>query len=161
MKTVRGTLTGPHGEKFAMRLEQPARQTFGRQFMVVFPEILQGIARDPAAPSQTLGVLSLLWTRLSAERWGLIRQAELAEEMGVSQPTVSNAMKYLVGKGLLQKRGSTVRQEWLLAPEAGWKGTPGAYHKAREIQAKGEAKVVPFAGHRARDDDEQGSDYDA
>ena len=99
--------------------------------MVVFPEILQGIARDPAAPSQALGVLSLLWTRLSAERWGLIRQAELAEEMGVSQPTVSNAMKYLVAIGLLQKRGATVRQEWLLAPEAGWKGTPGAFHKAR------------------------------
>lgn len=160
MKRVIGRLTGSNGETYAMRLEQPARQTFGRQFMVVFPEILQGIARDPAAPSQALGVLTLLWTRLSAERWSLIRQADIAEEMGTSRATVSTAMTYLVSKGLLQKRGATVRQEWLLAPEAGWKGTPGAFHKARDVQAKGEAKIVPFAGFRAQDDDEP-TDFDA
>lgn len=161
MKRVIGRLMGPGGETYAMRLEQPARQTFGRQFMVVFPEILAGIARDPAAPSQTLGVLTLLWGRLSAERWGQVRQADIAEEMSTSRATVSTAMNYLVERGLLQKRGATVRQEWLLAPEAGWKGTPGAYHKAREIQAKGEAKVVPFAGHRARDDEDDGQTFDA
>ena len=143
-----------------MRLEQPARQTFGRQFMVVFPEILRGIACDPAAPSQTLGVLTCLWGRLSAEHWKLIRQAEIAQEMSTSRATVSTAMNYLVSKGLLQKRGATARVEWLLAPEAGWKGTPGAFHKARDVQAKGAAKILPFAGFRAQDKDvDAGADH--
>ena len=151
MARSRIVLAAPNGELWQGMTEHRKSESFGRQFMVVFPDVLAQVASDRTAPNNTVAVLVMLWSRLSPDRWGLISQREVAEAMGVSDASVSRAMSALVAHGLIEKRGAGPRTEWRLVPEAGWKGGAGAYQKAirergRAAAAKSPAPTIQAEG---------------
>lgn len=151
-------LTTETGEVYRMTQERQPGSSFGRAFMVVFKDVAASLARDQDAPGDALRVL--FWGMggaLHHEQWRALRQAEVGGELGISGATVSRCLSYLLGVGLVERRGAGPRQEWRLSPEGSWVGAPGGWHKRRREAARPQLRVVgkPVQIERAGDADEQ------
>lgn len=108
--------------------------------MVVFPDIMLKLGRDPECTPHAFPVLFELSEELSAEQWRYIRQDDIAARLGISKATVSLAMRDLVRHGLLERQGGGARVCWRLVPESGWRGTAAAFHATKS--RRGDNKVV-------------------
>ena len=135
------TLVGPDGGKWVRTDETIPAGSYGRPFMTVFAESLLPLAKDRQAPGASMAVLVWCWANLSHETWRQVRQAGIADELGVSQASVGAALAALLRHGQLERRGAGPRQEWRLTPEASWRGTVGQYHRRRRADARG-LKVI-------------------
>lgn len=126
-----------------MTQERQPGSSFGRPFMVVFKDVAGSLARDQEAPGDALRVL--FWAMggaLHHEQWRALRQTEVGGELGISGASVSRSLAYLLGRGLLERRGAGPRQEWRISPEGSWIGTPGQWHKRRREGARPQLRVV-------------------
>lgn len=128
------------GEIYKMTWQKPRTCTYGRQFMIIFPDVLYAIAIDAGAPQQSLKVLIWCWARLGFERFTQIRQVQAGVELSLSASTISNCLRYLRARNLIERRGLGCRQEWRLSPEAAWKGTAFSYQRACRDRKNGDEK---------------------
>lgn len=131
MARVRGKLTDPSGKTWHMVSEAETVKTYGRQFVVFFPETMMELARDRSTSSACFPVLTWAMQALSFERWMMLSQATVGEELGFGQSSIGRALSELEARGFLERRGSGPRQEWRLTPKGAWKGTAAAYQKER------------------------------
>ena len=143
IRTV-STLTDGAGRRWVMSTQDRQQPSFERPFMVVFQDAALMIAKDGDAPGPCARVYLWALTALSHETWRALRQVEIAGELDVSVSSVSQSLAHLATRGLLERRGSGPRQEWRLSPDGSWRGTAGAYHKARRDRAtaKPQLRVV-------------------
>lgn len=137
------SLTGPNGETFKMVSRHGEQAQFGRRFMVVFPDIMLKLGRDPECTPHAFPVLFELCEQLNAETWRYIRQDDVADNLSISTGTVSRAMKDLVRHGLLERQGGGARVCWRLVPESGWRGSAAAFHGVKARRADNKVVRLP------------------
>lgn len=145
-------LIGPDGDRWVRTDETAPAGSYGKPFMTVFAQALMPLAKDRDAPGGTMPVLVWAWENLSHETWRHLRQAGIAEELGLSPASVSAALGKLLEHRMLERRGAGPRQEWRLTPEASWRGTAGAYQKRRRMESRG---LTVVDGDRAPRDSRQ------
>jgi hypothetical protein len=131
-----------------MATETRVEATYGRQFVVVFPDSMLEIARDRTASSACMPVLAWGLANMGFERWTMLAQERVGDELGFGQATVGKALRDLLERGFLERRGSGPRQEWRLTPKAAWMGTASSYQKARRTRLA----VVPAVAGPANDE---------
>jgi DNA-binding transcriptional ArsR family regulator len=134
------SLFAPDGERYTMTQQRRPEQSFGRRYVVVFPDAMSRLSADPKG-FPALRVLIWAWGGLSFEVWRSIRQVEVAAQLGVSQSTVTAGLKRLLELGFVERRGAGPRQEWLLTEAGGWRGTAARYQMRRRERSAG-LKVV-------------------
>ncbi|MEL7274138.1 MAG: hypothetical protein AAGK33_11950 [Pseudomonadota bacterium] len=110
---------------------------------------------------------ALVWCfhNLSFDRFNLIDTKAMAEELGVSRPTISRCLNDLRDREFLERQGSGPRQTWKLTPEGGWRGTPTSFHKSERVRAEAKKrKLTVIEGDKETTDalmvalEEQGDD---
>lgn len=131
--------------------------------MTLFADALMPLAMDRSAPSASFPVLTWCFAHLSHETWRSIRQEDIADVLGVSRPSVSQALAKLLEKGLVERKGAGPRQEWRLTPAASWRGTAGAYQKRLRNGGRVKLRLVDSSGLGGLDEqagNERGGDLD-
>jgi len=94
-----------------------------------------------------LAVLWMLVAKLDFENHLLLNQAELGRELGMHRQSVQQAIKKLMGLGILLE-GPKVGQSrsYRLNPEFGWKGSAKNHQKALDDQRKKRMKAARITG---------------
>jgi DNA-binding transcriptional ArsR family regulator len=147
---IKASLTDATGNRWMMTAERRPEASYGRRFMVIFPEALRALYQDADAPGCAGRLLFWCFDNLSFEQWRTLRQVEVASAMGLAQTSISAGLRYLTERGLIEKRGAGPRQEWRVTTEGGWRGTAGQYQKARRAAAdpaKPHLRVVGKPAH--------------
>lgn len=137
-----------------MATERRPEASYGRPFMTIFPDALLELA-DVKRPRAVLPVLLWCWKFLDHRNFKVIRQADIAVQIGTSGASVSEALAHLVQAGQIERTGSGPRQAWRLTTETSWKGTAGSYQQARRDSAKaGPFRVIEGGAEAPRGEDE-------
>jgi hypothetical protein len=126
------------------------RQTYGRDFMTVFPDALRGLARDRNAGPTALRVLIWAWNNLDWEKFGLITQEDVAAELCMSSAAVRKGLRRLLAEGILERQGKGARQQWRVTQEASWFGGAERYNKVLVERATEPEAAAILAAGRAR-----------
>jgi biotin operon repressor len=94
-----------------------------------------------------LAVLFMLLARLDFENALLVNQAELGRKLGMHRQSVQQAIKKLMGVGVLLE-GPKIGQNrsYKLNPEFGWKGSATNHKKTLEKQRKERMKAARITG---------------
>ena len=94
-----------------------------------------------------LAVLFMLFSKLDFENYLLINQAELGRELGMHRQSVQQAIKKLMGMGVLlegPKKGQN--RFYQLNPEFGWKGSAKNHVDALEEHRKKRMEAAKITG---------------
>lgn len=147
------TLVDETGSFYRMTTERRPEASYGRPFMTIFPEALLQLA-DVKKPRAVLPVLVWCWKFLDHRNFRVIRQADIAAQIGTSVASVSEALAHLLQAGQIERTGSGPRQAWRLTTESSWKGTAGSYQQARRESAKAGPFRVIEGGSAAPEDED-------
>lgn len=145
------SLTDPKGESWRISPRAKKKGSFEVKFVQLFPETTIELAADPQVTGAAFRVYFWAQKELSHRKWMPVDQSIIANDLHISRPSASLALKILAEKGYLERKGSQVRTMWRITPKGSWFGTAGAYQaelRKREAAQKGFDIV-------ANDDDEQ------
>lgn len=126
---VRRTLAAVDGTALYRLTEEhrTATASYGRLFVTLFAidaaELLKHV-RDPTA----LRLWTMLPTMLNAHDWRRLDQRVLAQELAVSQPSISRGLGVLLTVGAIEREGRGPGVRYRMSPRLMWRGTVGAYH---------------------------------
>ena len=108
---------------------------FTQDYMIMFLQIFERIAKDDSIKLDEYRVLNLLVSRTQMKNWVQIQQKEIAEELGMKVPNVSRALKKLQEKGLIEatiKLGKA--KNYRVSIEFGWRGAGKSYTEEKTIR---------------------------
>ena len=119
-------LVNPKTGKQYKGLAVPMKKKFPEpiEYVSVFKHGFQQIAKLKLTPTD-YAVLMILLSRLEYENWIRVSQRTIAEELNLTQPQVSRAIKKLVEKNILIKEQDPSDERRSLCrfnPSFGWKG---------------------------------------
>ncbi len=102
----------------------PFRQKLKEDWFMAFQEAREKLARDKELWGQPRAVLDFLEARLSFENYIAIEQAEISKALDIGRNKVSEAIKKLLDKNIIEK-GPKIGRTWSykLNPFYGWKGS--------------------------------------
>ena len=129
-----------------------------------FQDALIEIAKDPEITQEPLKLLLFLFGHLDYENFIHISQKEMAQELGMTQSSISRAMSLLCRKYIVELAPKTGRTKcYRLNPHFGWKGKVTNLNEARKNQMKliqgGLAKSEEeWASARMRESRQDGGD---
>jgi len=123
------------GTKHVVAQEREPSTSYGRPFMTLFTDIVHEVARSIDSAS-TWKVLFSLARHLSWTEWRRLDQRELAEELGITAPSVSRALKQLHAMRIVARKGRGPVTMWKMTDELGWRGTVQGYHANRRARGK-------------------------
>lgn len=129
------SLTTTAGEAIAVIEERHPSRSYGRMFRTVFDDTAEELATRLKLGA-SLRLLLILPRYLSYTEWRRLAQQELAQRLGIEQPTVSRALAELNEIGYIERRGKGPSIEWKLTPEYGWRGDVASYHAERRRRGK-------------------------
>lgn len=115
------------------------RHRYGRDFMVVFPDALRGLARDKNGGPTALRVLVWCWDRLSWEKFEFLTQDDVGVDLNMSAAAVRKGLSRLLSEGLLERQGRGARQQWRNTPDASWRGGAERYNQVLTERAQAAA----------------------
>jgi DNA-binding transcriptional regulator GbsR (MarR family) len=136
---IKGYIDKYTGEQFGFPvIVGRKRNPYGKGWVMNSQDAAILLAKDKDIKGETHRVLWLIIGILDFENWVQISITEIAEELGLKQPSVSRAMKVLEEKEIIL-RGPKVGRSYafMLNPEFGWKGDVTNledYRKKREDQ---------------------------
>jgi DNA-binding transcriptional ArsR family regulator len=134
---VRRTLASVDGTALFRLTEEHrlASSTYGRAFVTIFAidaaQLLRNV-RDPTA----LRLWTMLPTMLAPDDWRRLDQRVLANELTVSQPSVSRGLTVLMRAGVVERSGKGPGVRYRMSPRVMWRGTVGAYHAQERQEAR-------------------------
>jgi hypothetical protein len=131
----RKLIEGGTGRTFHMIEEQRYNNpTYGRQFVVMFPDAMMDLAVDRKASSAAIPVLLWMTKNIGHERFKMLTQPAVGEALGFAPTTIGKALADLLDRGYVEKRGGGPRQEWRVSLKSSWMGTAAAYQKAKRTR---------------------------
>ena len=133
-------------EKYVF-LAVPAREKIKEDWFMAFQDAFEVLAKDKDIWGQPTAVLHFLMSKLSFENFIAIEQVEIARELGIENPRVSESIKKLISKKIVEK-GPKIGKTWSykLNPYYGWKGRVKNLQEERKKRMKvinggGESKI--------------------
>ena len=101
----------------------PSRIKIKEGWFMAFQDAFESLATDKELWGQPTAVLHYLMSKLSFENFIAVEQAEIAKKLGIERTRVSESIKKLVDKEILEK-GPRLGKSWSykLNPLYGWKG---------------------------------------
>ncbi len=96
-------------------------------------------------------VLHNLLSHLEFENWINITQTVISEELKIKKPHISNAIKNLVNKGIIEKHkdpNDKRKVRYRLNPEYGWRGDADQWKK--EMYNRKSKKITPLFPNRGK-----------
>ena len=129
-----GTLQTADGKTVTLTTLPSADQTYGAQFVTVFPIALKTLCK-PIRSIVTMHTLLALPEHLDWATFRRLDQNKLAAEVGTSQASISRSLAELVARGLLERQGKGPVVTWKLSIEWGWNSNVANYHRARATKA--------------------------
>jgi hypothetical protein len=109
-------------EKYVF-LAVPVRQKIKEDWFMAFQDAFESLAKDKELWGQTTAILHYFMSRLSFENYIAVEQTAIAKDLGIEKTRVSESIKKLVNKGIIEK-GPKIGKTWSykLNPYYGWKG---------------------------------------
>lgn len=125
------------GEEKYVFLAIPARAKIKEDWFMAFQDAFEVLAKDKDLWGQPTAVLHFLMSKLSFENFIAIEQVEIAKELGIEKPRVSESIKKLVLKKIVEK-GPKIGKTWSykLNPYYGWKGRVKNLQEERKKRMK-------------------------
>ena len=108
---------------------------FTQDYMIMFLQIFEEIAKDDTIKLDEYRVLNLLVSRTQMKNWVQLQQKEIAEALGMKVPNVSRALKKLQTKGLIEatiKLGKA--KNYRVSIKVGWRGAGKSYTEEKTLR---------------------------
>jgi hypothetical protein len=115
----------------------PSRQKIKEDWFMAFQDAFKELSKDRELWGRPIAVLHFLMSKLSFENFIAVEQKEICEELDLLKPHVSEAMKKLCEKGIVEKGprvGNT--RSYKLNPFYGWKGRVKNLQDERKMRLK-------------------------
>jgi DNA-binding transcriptional regulator GbsR (MarR family) len=123
-------------EKYVF-LAVPVRTKIKEDWFMAFQDAFEELAKDKRLWGQPTAVLHLLMSRLSFENFIALEQSDIAKELKIERPRVSEAMKKLVDRGIVEKGPRLGKScSYKLNPFYGWKGRVKSLQEERKKRLK-------------------------
>lgn len=134
------SLNDPQGKSWRLSMRAKKKGSFEVKFVQLFPDTTIELASDPEVTGAAFRVYFWAQKELSHRKWMPVDQTTIANDLHISRPSASAALRILSKKGFLERKGSQVRTMWRITPKGSWFGTAGAYQaelRKREATQKG------------------------
>ena len=110
-------------ERPGMFVYVPARPKWGEGWFMAIQEAFAALAKDRSLTGRPKDVLLYMMSRLNWDNYITLSQSEIADELGMHQQQVSEAVKLLVERGIIQQGPKSGRTySYRLNSRYGWKG---------------------------------------
>lgn len=135
------TRTGEELPELPVLFQKEIKHSFGKEYFVGFNAKFKEIAKDKDLNWESGRVFYFLLGSLDYQNFVLIRQKNIAEELQMSQPQVSRALKKLEKKGYVTIQDGVDRvKAYRISSEAAWKGSGKSFKKHNKLSEKISAK---------------------
>lgn len=143
----------------ATQLQSPDRTpperrgaAYPEPFATMFVRTFADLAKHPRSDAYWR-TLAWCFDRLKPDRMGSACHSWIIEDLGLSRPSVSRAMRQLVEDGVLEKEGRGPAAQYRLNSKLVWKGSPAA--RLAWQNAAPECDLATPVDHRPETDEER------
>ncbi len=122
-------------ERPGMFVYVPSRPKWGEGWFMAIQDAFVALAKDRSLSGRPMRVLTYMMGRLNWDNYITLTQAEIAGELDLHQQDVSDAVKLLVERGIIQqgpKAGRT--NSYRLNSTYGWKGKTINLRERRKVE---------------------------